>query len=199
MQCVLFMYLVARIAHLEEILVEYHSLSVRMKIIQRSPYTNNHEGHGKCYHKSVRNTIEISNSHRLLINHGIETFPLMTTRHRTETDTDKDVQPEGSIDEHSEVKAPYSLLHTSDSRRGRRSRPQTEVPCAGGADVLLSSGFMAGNSNTSCEPTKEKKLVYTQTMDRRRRPLLQVVTLVDTEQGICAPDNNILSPHPTVV
>lgn len=45
-------------------------------------------------------------------------------------------------------------LRRSDSRAGQRSRHQTEVPSEG-ADVLLSSGFMAGNSNTSCERTNK--------------------------------------------
>lgn len=40
------------------------------------------------------------------------------------------------------------ILHRCDSRKDQRSRHQTEVPSEGD-DVLLSSGFMAGNSNTS--------------------------------------------------
>lgn len=40
------------------------------------------------------------------------------------------------------------FLHRSNDRR----RPQTEVPSAG-SDVLLSSGFIAGNSSTSCGRT----------------------------------------------
>lgn len=47
-------------------------------------------------------------------------------------------------------------LHRSDERR----RLQTEVP-SGGADVLLSSGFIAGNSSTSWERTftKERRFI----------------------------------------
>lgn len=48
------------------------------------------------------------------------------------------------------------LLHRSEGRR----RLQTEVP-SGGADVLLSSGFIAGNSSTSWERTftKERRFI----------------------------------------
>lgn len=47
------------------------------------------------------------------------------------------------------------FLHRSDERR----RLQTEVPSAG-ADVLLSSGFIAGNSSTSCGGTDARRFIF---------------------------------------